>query len=91
MNEDLEAYLDLGEPIPHPKRELEVGMIVKINPFKVQEAYMDYSSMINEGDVHDERKITRLDTYHAQEVGEVEGGNYWQRKNLLIKGVDYHE
>jgi hypothetical protein len=58
------------------------GMIVKMNPFRIEEAKQYYCSLF-EG----EREI-----YHVSHDGDacsVEGSNRWNRVNLLIKGIDY--
>jgi hypothetical protein len=69
--------------ITHTNTPLEIGQIVKMNPFMVDEAIRQYSVR----KFHGERKVAKV--YQSCRVGLIEGSNNWKRDHLLVKGVDY--
>lgn len=73
---------------PKPREEkLEVGMIVKMNPFRLEHAIHYCACDRFEG----ESKIIKLETSEnpKSQRGYVEASNWWYPGDLLIKGIDY--
>jgi hypothetical protein len=61
--------------------DIQVGSIVKMNPFTRKEA-QDYGCDF----FNDERDVWKINDIGTVKV---RGSNNWKRQHLLVKGVDY--
>jgi hypothetical protein len=64
------------------ERVFEIGTLVKVSPFHNRDESKDYGSEM----FNDERRVKSLGT--SGDV-RIERLNWWEKKHLLIKGVDY--
>jgi hypothetical protein len=75
------------------ERMLEVGDIVKMNPFTCEKSIDQHSSSPFEGEREIERCVgfRKSLTYPSERFQYVKISNYnnWSREGLLVKGIDY--
>lgn len=65
-------------------KELQVGQIVKANPFRRDDA-IKLDCILFDG----EREVESIFRASVKDACKVIGSNNWLRENLLIKGIDY--